>query len=114
MRKMKRHVGRILVFVLCCVFFTAFTVAAAEQSPAAKGVAKKAAVKKSAKRPVPNKNVMQIQEALNKQGFKLKVDGLMGPKTKGALKEYQKKNGLKATGKADKATLAKLLKKKEA
>ncbi|HIJ41364.1 MAG TPA: peptidoglycan-binding protein [Deltaproteobacteria bacterium] len=111
MRKMKRYVGRVLVFVLCCVFFAAFTAVAGEQSPAAKGVAKKAAGTQSAKAPVPNKDVMQIQEALNKEGFKLKVDGLMGPKTKGSLKKYQKKNGLKVTGKANKATLDKLLKK---
>jgi len=111
MRKMKRHVGRVLVFVLCCVFFTAFTVGAGEQRAAAKGMVKKAAVKKSAKKPAPNKDVMQIQEALNKEGFNLKVDGFMGPKTKGVLKEYQKKNRLKVTGKADKATLDKLLKK---
>ncbi len=112
MKKMKRQVERVLVFVLCCLFFTAFTAVAVEKSPAAKGVPKKAAVAKSAKKRAPNKDVLQIQEALNKEGFKLKVDGLMGPKTKGSLKKYQKKNGLKVTGKANKATLDKLLKKR--
>ncbi len=110
MRKMVRHFGRILVVAFCCVSLTAFTVAAGEQSPGAKGTVKKATVKKSGKRTIPNKDVMQVQEALNKQGFKLKLDGLMGPKTRGALKKYQKKNGLKVTGKTDKTTLAKLLK----
>ena len=108
--KMVRHVGRILVVVLCCVFFTAFTVAAGEQSAGAKETAKKTTVKKSAKKTMPKKDVMQVQEALNKQGSKLKVDGIIGPKTRGALKKYQKKNGFKVTGKMDKATLARLLK----
>ena len=52
--------------------------------------------------------VSALQEALNKQGAKLKVDGLMGGKTKAALRNYQKANGLKVTGMADDTTKKKL------
>ncbi|MDA1091188.1 MAG: peptidoglycan-binding domain-containing protein [Proteobacteria bacterium] len=52
--------------------------------------------------------VASLQEALNKNGAKLKVDGLTGGKTRNALKKYQGANGLKATGKIDAATKAKL------
>ena len=52
--------------------------------------------------------VMALQEALNKSGAKLKVDGMMGGKTKAALKKYQKANGLKASGMVDNATKMKL------
>src|SRR3989304_10606070 len=52
--------------------------------------------------------VSALQEALNKQGAKLKVDGLMGGKTKAALRNYQKANSLKVTGMADDATKKKL------
>ena len=49
-----------------------------------------------------------VQSALNKEGYQLKVDGKMGKQTHAALMDYQKKNGLAATGKADDATLKKL------
>lgn len=53
-------------------------------------------------------SVKSVQEALNKQGATLKVDGKMGGKTKAALKSFQQAHGLKATGKLDKATKAAL------
>ncbi len=49
--------------------------------------------------------VMAIQTALNKNGAMLKADGMMGMKTRAALKKFQSKHGLKATGYANKATL---------
>lgn len=53
-------------------------------------------------------SVKDAQEALNKQGAGLTVDGKMGPKTQAALKSFQQAHGLKATGKLDKATKAAL------
>jgi peptidoglycan hydrolase-like protein with peptidoglycan-binding domain len=50
----------------------------------------------------------EIQTALNKDGAKLAVDGIYGPKTRAALAEFQKQNGLKVTGHVDPATLHKL------
>jgi len=55
-----------------------------------------------------SKHVKAIQGALNQNGAQLNVDGRWGPKTRSALMDFQQKNGLKATGHADKATLAKL------
>ena len=45
----------------------------------------------------------QIQKALG-----IKADGVMGPKTRRAIKRFQKRNGLKADGVAGPATLEKL------
>ncbi|MBL7661229.1 peptidoglycan-binding protein [bacterium] len=54
-------------------------------------------------------DVAAIQEALNTTtGTNLVVDGIMGKKTVEALKAFQKKTGLKTTGKADVATIEKL------
>lgn len=83
---------------------------AANTAPAkapAKHVQKKpmAHVKKLA--PV-SAEVKALQTALNKHGAKLMVDGRMGRHTHAALMAFQKKNGLKITGKLDKATRAKL------
>jgi peptidoglycan hydrolase-like protein with peptidoglycan-binding domain len=55
-----------------------------------------------------SKHVKAIQAALNQNGAQLNVDGRWGPKTRSALMDFQQKNGLKATGHADKATLDKL------
>jgi peptidoglycan hydrolase-like protein with peptidoglycan-binding domain len=78
---------------------------AAQDKPAAE---MKKPAKKMAKKAKPSKAVMAVQEALNKNGAKLKIDGLMGKQTRAAIRAYQKANGLKATGRADKATMAKL------
>ena len=53
-------------------------------------------------------SVKSAQEALNKEGANLTVDGKSGPKTRAAIKSYQQAHGLKATGKLDKATKAAL------
>lgn len=53
-------------------------------------------------------DVMLLQTQLNANGFKLKADGIFGPKTLDAVKSYQEKNGLKADGIVGPKTLAKL------
>jgi peptidoglycan DL-endopeptidase CwlO len=53
-------------------------------------------------------SVKSAQEALNKSGANLAVDGKMGPKTRAAVKSFQQGHGLKATGHLDKATMAAL------
>ena len=53
-----------------------------------------------------NSRVRDVQEALNKQADdNLVVDGVLGSKTRAAIKSFQSKNGLKATGIPDQATL---------
>ena len=80
--------------VAVAVFVLLFVVAAAAPSFAAKSA--------------PSNQVKAVQTALNKEGYKLAVDGKMGKQTHSALMKYQKANGLAATGKADAATLQKL------
>jgi peptidoglycan hydrolase-like protein with peptidoglycan-binding domain len=51
-----------------------------------------------------------LQQALNSGGFDAgPIDGIMGQKTKEALKKYQSQKGLNASGKVDRQTLAALL-----
>ena len=63
---------------------------------------------KAAKKMMKSDKVMAVQKALNNSGFKVKEDGFMGKHTRMALMKYQKANNLKATGKADMETMAKL------
>ena len=44
------------------------------------------------------KNVEAVQKMLNENGYNLDTDGVFGPKTLSAVKDYQKKNGLKVDG----------------
>ncbi|MBE2319206.1 transglycosylase family protein [Solirubrobacter sp. CPCC 204708] len=53
--------------------------------------------------PAKKPTTKQIQKALG-----IKADGIFGPKTKRALKNYQRRNDLKVTGRADTATLTSL------
>lgn len=58
---------------------------------------------------LPRLSVRQIQTALKNAGFyKGPIDGKMGPRTKEALKDFQKSNGLTSDGIAGKQTCAKL------
>ena len=53
--------------------------------------------------------VKAVQQALKDKGHDPgAVDGEMGPKTEAALRDYQQKEGLTATGNADAETMAKL------
>jgi putative peptidoglycan binding protein len=50
-----------------------------------------------------------VQQALKDRGHDPgEVDGAMGPKTQAALRDFQQKEGLKATGVADADTMARL------
>ena len=53
-----------------------------------------------------NANGAQIQGLLNKFGYKLAVDGIVGPKTMAAIVDFQKKNGLVADGIVGPKTMA--------
>lgn len=85
------------------------TAAMADASAPAKPAAAPAEPMKSmksmhTKKHAPSEMVKSIQEALNKNGAKLDVDGYWGKKTHDALKTFQSSHGLKATGHADKKT----------
>jgi peptidoglycan hydrolase-like protein with peptidoglycan-binding domain len=54
-------------------------------------------------------DVKAAQQALKERGFDPgPIDGTMGPKTRAALADFQKKEGLKPTGTLDKKTMARL------
>lgn len=75
----------------------------AAQSDAAKGAAKGQAA-------AGNKQQLRaVQEVLKERGmYEGEVDGIMGPKTQAALREFQKKEGLQETGRLDQQTMARL------
>ena len=52
--------------------------------------------------------VRKVQSALNENGEDVKVDGRWGPQTSQALRDYQQKNGLQASGHLDDQTKQKL------
>jgi peptidoglycan hydrolase-like protein with peptidoglycan-binding domain len=52
--------------------------------------------------------VKQIQGALDQKGQHVTVDGHWGKQTAGAVRNFQKQNGLHATGRADPQTMQKL------
>jgi len=53
---------------------------------------------------VKQPSVEEIQKALVAKGYPLKVDGINGPKTMAAVKDFQTKSNLKPTGYLDKVT----------
>ena len=66
-------------------------------------------MKSTGKMPMMSKQeIKSVQEALNKDGYKLAPDGILGKYTRAAIKDFQKKNDLKVTGTPDLQTQAKL------
>src|SRR3546814_5838939 len=49
--------------------------------------------------------VSRIQSALNETGFDLAVDGILGPDTEAALREFQARRNLQPSGRPDPRTL---------
>jgi peptidoglycan hydrolase-like protein with peptidoglycan-binding domain len=62
----------------------------------------------SATAPLPQSTIQALQEALNRQGAKVAVDGMLNEATRAAIREYQSQHHLPVTGEPDQATLAKL------
>jgi peptidoglycan hydrolase-like protein with peptidoglycan-binding domain len=57
----------------------------------------------------PNGSTIKaLQEALNKQGVTVKVDGVLDEETRAAIKKYQSQHHVPVTGEPDKTTLDKL------
>ena len=54
------------------------------------------------------RRIEEIQAALQSKGEHVKTDGIWGPNTTQAMKDFQKKSGLSQTGRYDQATAAKL------
>jgi peptidoglycan hydrolase-like protein with peptidoglycan-binding domain len=57
----------------------------------------------------PGQDIRQVQVALKNQGqYRGPIDGIMGPRTRQAVREFQKVNGLEQTGTLDQETMQKL------
>ena len=52
--------------------------------------------------------IKQAQEKLSSKGHDVQADGVLGPQTQAALKEFQEKEGIQASGRLDQETLAAL------
>jgi hypothetical protein len=60
-------------------------------------------------RHVSRNEVRQIQERLQANGlYRGRIDGIDGPETRQALSQFQQNNGLQATGRLDRQTMASL------
>jgi peptidoglycan hydrolase-like protein with peptidoglycan-binding domain len=59
-------------------------------------------------KPVPVHSVSLLQEALDSTGANLKIDGVWGPRTEAAVRDYQRNHGLRVTGRIDQTTRAQL------
>jgi peptidoglycan hydrolase-like protein with peptidoglycan-binding domain len=57
---------------------------------------------------VEQSTIKQAQEKLSSKGHDVQADGVLGPKTQAALKEFQQKEGIQASGRLDQETLAAL------
>src|SRR3546814_13892366 len=55
-----------------------------------------------------SQDVQAVQQALKQEGHDLKVDGIMGPQTREALRKYQSEHGLKTTGTPNQETMQQL------
>jgi murein L,D-transpeptidase YcbB/YkuD len=53
-------------------------------------------------------DIRRLQQALADQGHDLEVDGIWGPNTQTALREFQERQGMDATGQLDQETLSAL------
>lgn len=79
-----------------------------EAKPLALGLASLAPVltgTKPAAAPIPSADVRAVQNALRSTGIAVTADGIVGPKTREALKQFQRENGLRVTGDIDAATV---------
>jgi His-Xaa-Ser repeat protein HxsA len=65
--------------------------------------------KSSARSAASREQVKAVQQALKEKGYDPgAIDGALGPKTRAAIQDFQKKEGLTVTGRIDTETLAKL------
>lgn len=52
--------------------------------------------------------IRELQQALNEAGHDIQVDGIWGPETQSAVREFQQDQGIEATGEPDEQTFAML------
>ena len=70
------------------------------------GAAQQGQQRQMAGQQLEQKQVQKLQKKLNEEGFNSgPVDGIIGPKTRNALQEFQREEGIAATGQPDQETL---------
>jgi peptidoglycan hydrolase-like protein with peptidoglycan-binding domain len=57
---------------------------------------------------VDSGTVREVQQVLRDRGFRVGVDGIMGPRTQAALRQFQKAENLDPTGRLNRQTLVAL------
>ena len=62
----------------------------------------------TASAPAGEATIKALQDALNKQGITVNVDGVLNDDTRAALRKFQSQHHVPVTGEPDKATLDKL------
>jgi hypothetical protein len=53
-------------------------------------------------------SVRAVQRALSESGYRVSIDGVLGPQTRAAIRDFQYDQGLEPTGRINRATLTKL------
>ena len=101
------------IFIAVAAMFSASAIAGGAQHSSSQGASQSGMPEQSqqqAQNPAQNTEVVkQAQEKLSAAGHDAgQPDGKMGPKTQAALKEFQEKEGLQASGRLDSETLAAL------
>ena len=104
---MTRTITALAAALLAATSAGAFAATATAHSPTMMNTSKQQA-SLPATTQMSARKVEEIQAALQKDGEKLAVDGIWGSHTSSALRDFQKKNGLKQTGRYDQATAQKL------
>ncbi|MBE0503768.1 MAG: peptidoglycan-binding protein [Desulfuromonadales bacterium] len=86
--------------------FSAGLVLATAETPASLGSQSEMKQHQAGAMKLDSKTVNEMQKALNEKGYAVgRVDGVVGPQTTNALRDFQRKEGLSATGQPDQQTL---------
>jgi peptidoglycan hydrolase-like protein with peptidoglycan-binding domain len=101
-----RYTSKIVASAAVLATVTAFGALAETPAPAQNAPASAAMNHKAPA--MSRTRIEAIQTALKSNGEDVSPDGVWGPKTVSALRDFQKKQGLKATGHMDRATALKL------
>jgi peptidoglycan hydrolase-like protein with peptidoglycan-binding domain len=102
---MRRRYALVLIALLCAVSGPTLGPGAIPAAPAGS-----TGTSPQAPQPSASDFIKSLQRALKRAGYDPgEADGLMGPTTRGALKQFQQAQGLSPTGKPDIPTLTRLL-----
>jgi peptidoglycan hydrolase-like protein with peptidoglycan-binding domain len=98
------------IFIAVAAIFSASAIAGGQSQSSSQGASQEPATQQqSQSQSQQNPEIVkQAQEKLSAAGHEVQADGKMGPKTQAAVKEFQQKEGLQASGQLDQQTLAAL------